>query len=62
MSGNLLERVLLLGFVLAMLDTRYCNDTINRDGDILIHRLVAVEVVVVEYYFLARDVKAFPRI
>ena len=51
MSGNLLERVLLLGFVLAMLDTLYCNDTINRYDDILNHKLVVVKVVVVEFCF-----------
>jgi len=49
-----LERVFLLEFVLAMLDTLCFYDTINRYDGFLNHGLVAVEVVVVEFHFPAK--------
>ena len=51
---NLLERVFLLEFVLAMLDTLCCNDTINWYNGFLNHGLVAVEVVAAEFCFPAK--------
>ena len=53
MGGNLFEGV----FLLAMLGAFYCNDTINRCDDILNHGLVVVKVVMVGFYFPAKDDK-----
>jgi hypothetical protein len=53
-----LERVFLLGFVLAMLETLYCNDTIDRYNGMLTHELFVVKVVVAEFRVPEKDGKS----